>query len=79
MEPNLSKYKTVSTGTLKEVNVALSGMKNMDLTKKSVRILAAPFHFDLNFLFPMHLFSTPENIKKPQGFLMFSGNTEKVN
>ena len=48
MEPNLSKYKIVSTGTLKEVNVALSGMKNMDLTKKSVRILAEPFYFDLN-------------------------------
>ena len=32
----------------------------------------------LTHSFPMHLFSTPENIRKPQVFLMFSGGREKV-
>ena len=32
----------------------------------------------LTRLFPMHAFSTPENIRKPQGFLMFSGGRESV-
>ena len=32
----------------------------------------------LTHLFPMHAFSTPENIRKPQGFLMFSGGRESV-
>ena len=32
----------------------------------------------LTHLFPMHLFSTPENIRKSYGFLMFSGGRENV-
>ena len=32
----------------------------------------------LTHLFPMHLFSTPENIRKSYGFLMFSGGRESV-
>ena len=35
---------------------------------------------NINFthLFPMHPFSTPENIGKPYGFPMFSGGRERV-
>ena len=29
-------------------------------------------------LFPMHPFATSENIRKPEGFLMFSGGREWV-
>ena len=32
----------------------------------------------LNHSFPMHLFSTPENIRKPYGFLMLSAGRERV-
>ena len=32
----------------------------------------------LTYLFPMHLLSTPENIRKPFSFLMFSGKTQRV-
>ena len=34
-----------------------------------------PLH--LTHSFPMHLFSTPENKRKPHGFLMFSGVRER--
>ena len=33
---------------------------------------------ELIFSFPMHPFSTPENIRKPFGFLIFSGGRERV-
>ena len=36
------------------------------------------FADDSTHLFPMHPFSIPENIGKPDGFLMFSGVTERV-
>ena len=39
-----------------------------------------PSRFAVSFLthfFPMHPFSTPDNIKKPYGFLMFSGGQRK--
>ena len=32
----------------------------------------------LTHLFPMHPFSTPENIRKPCGFFMFLGGRERV-
>ena len=32
----------------------------------------------LTHSFPMHPFSTPKNIRKPSGFLMFSGGGERV-
>ena len=32
----------------------------------------------LTHLFPMHSFPAPENIRKPQGFVMFSGGRERV-
>ena len=32
----------------------------------------------INLLFPMYPFSAPENIRKPFGFLMFTGVREKV-
>ena len=32
----------------------------------------------LTHLFPMHPFSSPENIRKPYGFLMFSGGRERM-
>ena len=35
---------------LEQVNVALSGIKNIDLTNKSIRILAESFPFDLTYL-----------------------------
>ena len=31
-----------------------------------------------NTLFPMHPFSSPKNIRKPYGFLIFSGGRESV-
>ena len=33
---------------------------------------------DLTHLFPMHPSSTPENIRKMEGFLLFSGSREMV-
>ena len=32
----------------------------------------------LTYLFPMHPFSTPENMRKPLGFFMFSGGRERA-
>ena len=34
--------------------------------------------FKLTHSFQMHRFSTPENIRTPYGFLMFSGGRERV-
>ena len=50
--------------------MALSGMKNIDLTEKNIRILAAPFRFYLTQLFPKKLSLPPKNLR--------NGGREKV-
>ena len=37
MCPNLDKWKIAEIGVLKNVNVAIWGMKNMNLTKESIK------------------------------------------
>ena len=39
LRPNVSKYVMAGIGVLKNVNVALCGMKNVDLTKETIKIL----------------------------------------
>ena len=43
---NLDKYKIADIGVLKNVNVALCGMKNINLTKESTKILGAHISYN---------------------------------
>ena len=55
LRPNISKCDTVGIDVLENVNVALCGMKNVDLTKETIKILGALISYnkklqdDLNF------------------------------
>ena len=39
LQPNLDKCETAGIGVLENVNVALCSMKNINLTKESIKIL----------------------------------------
>ena len=55
LRPNLGKCKIAGIGGLKNVNVSLCGMKNINLTKESIKILEVHISYnekiqdDLNF------------------------------
>ena len=67
-----------------KLSVKLLNEKRVTLTRKMYK--AVHFHhrftygkFMVSFLthlFPIHPFSTPENIRRPYGFRMFSGSKE---
>ena len=44
--PNLSKCETAGIGLLKDANLALCGMKSLDLTKESIKILGVHISYD---------------------------------
>ena len=54
--PNLGKCRIAGIGVLKNVNVAVCGTKNINLTKESIKILGVhisynkKIHDELNFL-----------------------------
>ena len=45
LRPNTTKCEIVTIGTLEEVNVALTGMKCINLMKKTVKILVVHFSY----------------------------------
>ena len=55
---------------LKEWNV-----RNREEFQYIVALIASPI---LTHSFPMHPFCTPQNIRKPYGFQIFSGGRERV-
>ena len=44
--PNLDKCRIAGIGVLKNVNVALCGMKNINLTKESIKILGVHISYN---------------------------------
>ena len=46
LSPNTAKYEIAGVGTLKGVNVALCGMKCLNLTKETVKILGVHFSYN---------------------------------
>ena len=54
--PNFSKCKIAGTGLLKDAKVALCGLKSLDLTKESIKILGVHISYnkklqdDINFV-----------------------------
>ena len=46
LHPNLDKCKIAGIGVLKNVNVALCGRKNINMTKESIKILEAHISYD---------------------------------
>ena len=54
-------------------------MWNINVEVKLLRLeYFSEYIVTLTHLFQMHPFSTPENIRKPYGFFMFSGGTKRV-
>ena len=46
LSPNMSKCKIAGTGSLKGVEIAVCGMKNIDLTKYAVKIIGISFSYN---------------------------------
>ena len=46
LRPNLDKCKIARIGTLKNINVALCGMKNINLTKESIKMLGVHISYN---------------------------------
>ena len=45
LKPDLSKFEIVRIGSLKDGKVALCGLKSLDLTKESIKILAVHIQY----------------------------------
>ena len=48
LKPNLSKYEVAGICALKQVKVAICGIKCVDLTKKAIKIFGVFFSYDKN-------------------------------
>ena len=62
LRPNLSKCEIAGIGVLKGVTVALCGMKCIDLTKNSIKILGIHFSYNKKFQDDMNFCDTIKNI-----------------
>ena len=63
LRPNLSKCETAGIGALKDANVALCGLKSVNLTKESIKILSVHLSYneklqsELNFCIRLKIYA----------------------
>ena len=49
LRPNINKCEIAGVGVFKNVNVVLSGMKNINLTEESLKILGVHISYNKNY------------------------------
>ena len=62
LRPNLNKCEIAGLGILKDVKVALCGLKNIDLTKNCIKILGVHFSYNKKLQDDMNFCNTVKNI-----------------
>ena len=60
--PNFSKCEIAEIGFLKDAKVALCGLKNLDLTKESIKILGVHISYNKKFQHDINFSTTVKNI-----------------
>ena len=63
LRPNLDKYEIAGIGVLKNVNVALSGMKNTNLTKERIKILGVHTSYNKKIQDDFNFTKTIKNLR----------------
>ena len=64
LRPNLSKCEIAGIGVLKDANVALCGLKSVNLTKESIKILGVHLSYNENVENELNFCTTIKNICK---------------
>ena len=64
LKPNLSKCEVAGIGSLKGVNVAVCGMRSVDLSKDTIKILGIHFSFNKQIQNEQNYLRTVLNIEK---------------
>ena len=72
MQLDYATYATRSTAIIKRRKISYQNRINPSI------IINFSSCYRLTHLFPMHPSLPPENIRKPYGFLVFSGDTGKL-
>ena len=62
LSPNLSKCEIAGIGVLRDTNVALSGLKCVNLAKESIKILAVHLSYNKNLQNELHFCNTIKNM-----------------
>ena len=62
LHPNVSKCEIAGIGILKNVNVALRGMENVDLTKETIKILSVHISYNKKFQDDLNFHDSIKNI-----------------
>ena len=62
LRPNLTKFEIAGIGVLKDANVALCGLKSVDLTKESIKMLGVHLSYNEKLQNELYFCTTIKNI-----------------
>ena len=87
LRPNLDKCEVAGIGVLNNVNVALCGMKNINLTKESIKILGVHISYNKKIQDDSNFAKAIKNLcyviklwrKKKKNFRIQNNNFKSIN